>query len=189
MYATCSNHCSPQCAPNSVHPTVCSNHVLFLATLQTGPVNNTARVTLASFLQCNLANRRSIAVLCMLSKMNHNPMHPVSGALPLPYVPVRVTRGTGCSLAFVLPPRYRASQYRITFVPVSVSLWNDFNDPVFDGVRLAGFKSRAYEFLLDLFALSFCLLLFFIFVTYAGWFCWVGVFGLIVFSLSLRLHC
>ena len=26
---------------------------------------------------------------------------------------------------------------------LSVSLWNDFGDPVFDGVGLAGFKSRA----------------------------------------------
>ena len=28
------------------------------------------------------------------------------------------------------------------------SLWNDLSDPVFDGVRLAGFKSRANAFLL-----------------------------------------
>ena len=39
-------------------------------------------------------------------------------------------------------------QYRRTFVPLSVSLWNDLADPVFDGVGLAGFKSRANAFLL-----------------------------------------
>ena len=30
-----------------------------------------------------------------------------------------------------------------TFAPISVSLWNDFADPVFDGVGLADFKSRS----------------------------------------------
>ena len=33
-------------------------------------------------------------------------------------------------------------------VPLSVSLWNDLSDPVFDGVGLADFKSRANAFLL-----------------------------------------
>ena len=37
----------------------------------------------------------------------------------------------------------------------SLSLWNDFSDPVSDGVGLAGFKSRANAFLLALTALSF----------------------------------
>ena len=46
-------------------------------------------------------------------------------------------------------------QYCRTFVPLSVSLWNDLSDPVFDGVGLAGFKSRANSFLLALSALSF----------------------------------
>ena len=44
-------------------------------------------------LECNLAHRRSVAMLCMLFKIKSNPMHPLSGALPLPYVPARVTRG------------------------------------------------------------------------------------------------
>ena len=34
------------------------------------------------------------------------------------------------------------------FVPLSVSLWNGLSDSVFDGVGLAGFKSRANAFLL-----------------------------------------
>ena len=45
-------------------------------------------------------------------------------------------------------PNCRTSHYRITFASFSVSLWNDFSDPVFDGVGLAGFKSRANAFLL-----------------------------------------
>ena len=44
-------------------------------------------------LDCNLAHRRSVAELCMLFKIKSNPMHPLSGALPLPDVPARVTRG------------------------------------------------------------------------------------------------
>ena len=40
------------------------------------------------------------------------------------------------------------AQYRRSFVPLSVSLWSDLSDPVFDGVGLAGFKSRANVFLL-----------------------------------------
>ena len=44
-------------------------------------------------LECNLANRRSVAELCILFKIRSNPMHPLSGTLTLPYVPARVTRG------------------------------------------------------------------------------------------------
>ena len=46
------------------------------------------------------------------------------------------------------PPRCRTSQYRRSFIPLSVSLWNDLVDPIFDGVGLAGFKSRSNAFLL-----------------------------------------
>ena len=85
----------------------------------------------------------------MLFKIMSNPMHPLSGALPLPYVPARVTRGALVDHRHSFaPPRCRTSQYRRTFVLLSVSLWNDLSDPVFDGVGLAGFKSRANAFLL-----------------------------------------
>ena len=40
-------------------------------------------------------------------------------------------------------------------MPLSLSLWNDLSDPVFDGVGLEGFKSRANAFLLAYSALSF----------------------------------
>ena len=85
----------------------------------------------------------------MLYKIRCNPMHPLSGALPGPYVPVRVTRGALVAhRSSYAPPRCKTSQYRRTFVPFSVSLWNNLGDPVFDGVGLAGFKSRANSFLL-----------------------------------------
>ena len=100
-------------------------------------------------LNCNLSHCRSVAMLCMLYKIRCKPMHPLCGALPVPYVPVRVTRGTLIAHRYTYaPPRCRTSQYRRTFIPLSVSLWNDLVDPVFDGVGLAGFKSRFNAFLL-----------------------------------------
>ena len=100
-------------------------------------------------LNCNLSHRRSVAMLCMLYKIRCNPMHPLCGALPVLYVPVRVTRGTLIAHRYTYaPPRCRTSQYRRTFIRLSVSLWSDLVDPVFDGVGLAGFKSRSNAFLL-----------------------------------------
>ena len=76
-------------------------------------------------------------------------MHPLYGALPLPYVPVRITRGAVIAHRFTYAhPRCKTSQYHRTFIPWPVSLWNDLSDPVFDGVGLAGFKSRANALIL-----------------------------------------
>ena len=73
-------------------------------------------------------------------------MHYLYGALP---VPVLVTRGALVSHRYTYaPPHCRTSQYSRTFIPLSLSLWNDLADPVFDGVGLAGFKNRANAFLL-----------------------------------------
>ena len=97
----------------------------------------------------DLAHRLSVAVLSMLYKIRCNPMHPLYGALPVPYVPVRVTCGTVIAHRYTYaPPRCRTLQYWWTFIPVSVSLWNDLSDPVFDGVGLVGFKSNANAILL-----------------------------------------
>ena len=100
-------------------------------------------------LNCNLPHHRSVAKLCMLYKIRCNPMHPLCGALPVPYAPVRVTRGTLITHWYTYaPPRCRTSQYLSTFISLSVLLWNYLVDPVFDGVGLAGFKSRSNAFLL-----------------------------------------
>ena len=72
------------------------------------------------------------------------------------------------------PPHCSTSQYLRTFVPLSVSLWNDLSDPVFDGVGLAGLKRRANDFLLDLSAHSFCLLLLSLFLHSMGWLLGLG---------------
>ena len=88
----------------------------------------------------------------------------------------------------------RTSQYLRTFVPFSVSLWNDLAYLVFDDVRLAGFKSRANVFdWRKLLYLYYSLLLFFSFSSFCQL---VGIVGLgsigqrgcICHSLS-ALHC
>ena len=109
-------------------------------------------------------------------------MHPLCGALPVPYVPVRITRGAVIAHRFTYaPPRCRTSQYRRTFIPLSVSLRNDLSDPVFDGVGLEGFKSRANAFFVGLAARSLFVSCCFPFLLFhsVGWCCGVGVFGLI----------
>ena len=108
----------------------------------------------ASFLtggmfECDLAHCRSVAVLCMLYKIGCNQLQPLYGALPVPYVPVRVTRGSVIAHRYTYgPPHCRFSQYSRTFIYLLVSLWNDLSDPVFAGVGLTGFKSRGNAFLL-----------------------------------------
>ena len=96
-----------------------------------------------------IAYRRSEAVLRIVYKIRCNPMHPLYGALPVLYVSVWVTGGAFVEHQYTYtPPRCRTSEFRMTFIPISVSLWNDLADSVFDGVGLSGFKSRANTFLL-----------------------------------------
>ena len=99
--------------------------------------------------ECDLAHRRSVAVLCILYKIRCNPLHPLYGALPVPYVVVRVKSGTVITHRYTdAPPCCKALQYNMTIIPFTVSLWNYLFDPLFDGVGLAGFKSRVNAFLL-----------------------------------------
>ena len=73
--------------------------------------------------ECDISPRRSVAVLCMLYKIRCNPVHHLNGALPGPYVPARVTRGTLVAHRYTYaPPRYRTLQYSRSFMPFSVSL-------------------------------------------------------------------
>ena len=76
-------------------------------------------------------------------------MHLLSSALPLLYMMACATHGTLVAHRHSFaPPRCKTSVYHTTFVPLSVSLWNDLSDHVFDDVGLSGFKSRANGFLL-----------------------------------------
>ena len=101
----------------------------------------------ASFLtggvfECDLAHCWSVVVLCILYKITCNPLHPLYDALAV----TSVYAGAGYTPAHrytYVPPRCRTSQFRRSFIPLSVSLRDDLSDPVFDGVGLAGFKSMA----------------------------------------------
>ena len=113
--------------------------------------------------ECDIAHHRSKAVLCMLYKIRCNPMRPLDGALPGPYVPLHVTCGALVAHRYTYAPlRCRTSQYRMILIPLSVSLWNDLADPVFNGAEQAGFKSRANFLLTKLLYPYHSLLLFFL---------------------------
>ena len=124
----------------------------------------------ASFLtvgvfEWDLAHRRSVAVLWMLYKIRYNPIHPLQGALHMPYVSVRITRGAvigtliGCApipmhtshtdahIAYRCAHRYTYAplrcwtlQYLNNFIPLSVSLWKNLFGSIFDGEGLSGFN-------------------------------------------------
>ena len=103
-----------------------------------------ARFLTGSAFECDISHRQSVAILCMLYKIRCNPVHPLN-----PYVPARVTSGALVAHRYTYaPPRCRTPKYSRTFIPLSVSLWNDLANPVFDGVRLEGSKSRANASLL-----------------------------------------
>ena len=105
-----------------------------------------ARFLTGGVFECDISHRRSVAVLCMFYKIWCNPVHPLNGALPGPYVPALVTRGALVAHRYTYaPPPCRTLQYSRTFITFSVSLWNDLDNPVLDGVGLAGFKSRAND--------------------------------------------
>ena len=74
-------------------------------------------------------------------------IHPLSYSQPLPHVPARLTP-RGALVAHSTCLRLLAVELLRTFVPLSVSMWNELDDPVFDDVGLVGFKSRANAFLL-----------------------------------------
>ena len=161
-----------------------------------------ARFLTGGVFECDNANRRSVGVLCMLYKIRCNPVHPLNGVLPGPYVPVWVTRDAVVAHRYTYaPPRCRTSQYSRSFIPLSVSLWNALHNPVFDGVGLAGFKTSSNDFYgpkllysyyptihCRVFAYSLLLFFPFLFFLSIGWYCASGVFGLIgCISLSLSL--
>ena len=70
---------------------------------------------------CDIAQRRSLAVIWMLQKIRCNSMHPLYGALPGQYMPVLVTRGALVAYQYTcVPPRCRTSQYRRVFIRLYV---------------------------------------------------------------------
>ena len=103
-----------------------------------------------------------------------NPMRSLHGALPGPYVSVRVTRDALVAHRYTyVTPRCRTTQYHRTFIPLSVSLWNDLSNPAFDGVGLRVSRAGPMPFYWHS-ARSL-----FVYCCSMGWNCGTGVFELI----------
>ena len=141
------------------------------------------RETGASFLtvgvfKCDLAHRRSVAVLCMLYKIRCNPLHILHCAFPAPYVPVRVTPHIGTLIMHLLA----AEPHSIAglLYPCQYLYWTTLVTPysmVFDW-RVS--RRRLMPFYWPSCSLHFCLFLFFLFLfSFYGRNC--GVFGLILY--------
>ena len=77
--------------------------------------------------ECNIAYRRSVALLCIPYTIRSNPMHPLYGVLAVLYVPELVIRGVLATHRYTFePPSCKSSQYRMTLIPMhrSVSLYS-----------------------------------------------------------------
>ena len=82
--------------------------------------------------ECDIAHRRSVALLFILYKIRCNPMHPLNDALPGLYVPVRVNRGALVAHRYTYAqPRCRTKEDHLwqnlavphaIYSPLSVSL-------------------------------------------------------------------
>ena len=106
-----------------------------------------ARFRTGGVFECDISHRRSVAVLCMLYKIRCNLVHPLNGALPRPYVSVQVTRGALVAHRYTYaPPRCQTSQYRITFIPLSVSFSLTILLTCIRWCGTGGFQERAYAF-------------------------------------------
>ena len=124
----------------------------------------------------------------MLFKIKSNPMHPLYGALPLPYVPPRVTRGALVAHRHSFaPPCCRTSQYPRTFVP-SLCLFGTILVTLC--LMVWDWRVSISEPMLSCWhELFFCLILFYLLIPSMGWLCRVGVSGLTECSHSLpALH-
>ena len=109
----------------SVWCSAADTHLILLYRVVSG-----ARFLTGGVFECDIAHRRSVAVLCMLYKIRCNSMHPFNDALLGPYVAVRVTRGALFAHRYSFtPPCRRTSHYLRTFVLLSMSLWNDLAAP------------------------------------------------------------
>ena len=130
--------------------------------------------------QCS-SHLRSVAVLCMLYKIRCNPMHPLYGAITVPYLLLLATRSAQvahrCSY---IPPRCRTSQYHMTVIPLSVFLWNELADlysMVWDIlVSRAWCIFVGFSYFIPFLSSAIIPFLFFLSIY---WYCGVGVFGLI----------
>ena len=123
-------------------------------------------------LNCDLSHRRSVAVLCMLYRIRCNPKHPLCGALPVPYVPVRVN--TRCfdrtSVYFCASPLQNLAVPLDLYSPRSLSLeWSGW--PRIWWCEIGGFQEQVQCLFVGLVGLSFFVLTYFPFLFFSsiGW--------------------
>ena len=132
-----------------------------------------ARFLTGGVFECDLAHRRSVAVLNMLYKIRCNLMHLLYGALP---VPVEVTRGTVIAHLYTYaPPCCRTSQFRMTFIPLSVTLLVTPYSMVWDW-RVS--RAGPMPFYWPSRSLPFCVLLFYLSL--------LSFYGLVLWGWGLR---
>ena len=135
-----------------------------------------ARFLTGGVFKCDIAHRRSVAILCMLHKIRCNPVHPLNGALPGPYVPVRVTRGALVAHRYTYapprcrcrePPRSQCTSGTILLTPY-LMVWDwrvsRVGPMLFYWPKLFYPSSTIFPYL---------------FYRSIGWYCGAGVFGLI----------
>ena len=135
-------------------------------------------------LECNLAHRRSVAELCMLFKIRSNPMHQAVHCLCrmcrcVLLVVLWLLIGTRSrllvvgllSIAEAMCPSL--CLFGMILVTLCLMVWD------WRVSRAEPMLSCWHDLLF-----RFCLLLFYLFLPSMGWLCGVGVFGLIVSSLS-----
>ena len=89
----------------------------------------------------SLCQRRHVAALCMVCKVNSNSNHCLFSELPSVSVTVRHTRVAAAAhtLEFAVS-RCRTSQYAMCFLPGQNRVWNDLPYTVFDTRTLNGFN-------------------------------------------------
>ena len=83
--------------------------------------------------ECDIVFCRSVALLRMLYNIRCQPMHPLYGTLPGPYMPGR--SHISILVRFLAEEPLRSTGPLCLLI--SVFLWNDLADPVFDGVGVA----------------------------------------------------
>ena len=89
---------------------------------------------------CCLDHRRRVSVLCMLYKIFQNVAHPLNSLLT-PFVYARLTRAAVAAHEYCLTrPRHCTEQYRRSFLPRAIELWNELDAEVFESGGLCGFK-------------------------------------------------
>ena len=109
----------------------------------------------------HIVDLRQYYVCCARSGVIRCTLFIPYGALPEPYVPVRVTRGAVIAHWYTYKlPRCRTSEYCRAYIHLSVSLWNDLGAPIFLGVGWRVSRAGPMPFYWPSASFPFCLLLF-----------------------------